>query len=243
MGNKIIGLSSNLPFDEEQEKDIIEFVEGLKDKHKIGQFLATIIRAAYDSPELLDKGTGNVGQTAKQIQDLGMSASRYQFFKSVTKEVTDMKEKVDKIYDMVLKTYELALMGKHLGLEDKSKNEIMANFIVQKQLKDLQDTLGIQLTSSVFASNKAQDVEKLANEVLEYIINSYDSVISELKDTVASQPVIVQQVQATNNDNTTTNSNKTTNNTNSSSEEIVDFGGNFKDTVDEQALNNFFGND
>lgn len=245
MGNKIVKVSSNLPFDEEQEQDIIKYLEKLQDSHKIGQFLATVVRAAYDCPELLSMNEDNAstGPTAKQIQDLGMAPSRYQFFKSVTKEVSDMKDKVDKIYDMVLKTYELALMGKHLALEDKSKNEILANFILQKQLKDLQDALGVQLTSSVFASNKTQDVEKLANEVLEYIINSYDSVISELKDTVASQPVIVQQVQATNNDNTAANSNKATNSTNNSSEEIVDFGGNFKDTVDEQALNNFFGND
>ncbi len=244
MGNKAVRVSSNLPFDEEQEQDIIKYLEKLQDSHSIGQFLATVVRAAYDCPEILTMKEDGIstGPLAKQIQDLGMAPSRYQFFKSATKEVTDMKEKVDKIYDMVLKTYELALMGKHLGLEDKSKNEMLANFILQKQLKDLQDTLGVQLTSSVFASNKTQDMQKFAEEALEYIINSYDSVVNELRNIVASQPVVIQQpVQVnTNIENNKTVDNNTSNiNDNTNSDEIVDFGGNF----DKTALNNFFGNE
>lgn len=243
MGTKVIGLSSNLPFDEEQERDIIKYVEALKNSHKIGQFLATLIRAAFDSPELLEKKDGVLaeGAIAKQIQDLGMSYDRYQFMKSVSKEVSSMKSKVDEIYGMVLKTYELALIGKRLGLEEKAKNEVLANFILQKQIKDLQDVLGIQLTSSVFAANKAKELDEFAQEALEYIINSYDSVVTELKDIVTTQQVISQPAQVSKVE--TTDKVVQTINNEEDTEEILDYGMDFRNRADTKALGNFFGND
>lgn len=249
MGSSSIRVNTMLSFDEEQEKDIIQVVDGLVSSHRIGQFMSVLIRMAVDNPEILEKGNDKFaeGTLAAQIEKTGLSASRYNFFKAASKEVDDMKAKVDKIYDMVLKTYELALMGKYLGLEEKSKNEILANFVIQKQLKELQDTLGIQLTSSVFASNKAADTEKLAEDMLEYIISSYDNIISQLKENLTVQPVVMQQsvqqipVQSNSisnvaNSNAETHVKVENNNTAEEDNEVIDFG-----SEDLSALANFFG--
>lgn len=247
MATHSIRLSSMLSFDEEQEKDIIEIVESMQTSHTIGQFLSTLIRLGVDNPEVFELKDGKCteGSAVKQLEKLGMSQIRYNFMRDVAKEVNGMKDKVDKIYEMVLKTYELALMGKHLGLEEKAENQILANFILQKQLKDLQDTLGIQLTSSVFASNKTQDTKKLAEDMLEYIIESYDSVVNQLKEMVNVQPIVVQQPIEQNNiqQQQSSVSTETKNNlqeqqdaTIDNSDDIVDFG---KANFD--LLNNFFG--
>lgn len=254
MATHSIRLSSMLSFDEEQEKDIIEIVESMQTSHTIGQFLSTLIRLGVDNPEVFELKDGKFteGSAVKQLEKLGMSQVRYNFMRDVAKEVNGMKDKVDKIYEMVLKTYELALMGKYLGLEEKAENQILASFILQKQLKDLQDTLGIQLTSSVFASNKTQDTKKLAEDALEYIIESYDSVVNQLKEMVNIQPIVVQQpieqtniqnnnVQEQTNVSTVTKNNlqEQQNNNNTAvdnNEDIIDFG-----NADFNLLENFFG--
>ena len=52
--------------------------------------------------------------------------------------------------------YILAQMGKHLGLEDKTNNTLMASFILERQIQDLQNTLGVG-TLTPFSSNKLED--------------------------------------------------------------------------------------
>ena len=131
------------------------------------------------------------GAVIKALDEAGIFYSRKNFFDSLTKEVNLMKQKVDKMYEMVLKTYILGQMGKKLGLEEKADNLLMAQFVVEKQLKEIQDLLGITLGSSVLASNKKQEVEKIADNALEYIIESYSGIMNELKNT---QHVIVQNV-------------------------------------------------
>lgn len=148
----------------------------------------------------------------------------------------------------------LGQMGKHLGLEEKADNELMAQFVIEKQLKELQDALGISLTSSVFASNRKQDIEKIADDALEYIIESYSGIVNELKTIVSNaQTVQVQTAQQINTqfqqvdepvnnvvetpvinveqpnvDNSTAD--------NSDEDEIIDFG-----NADFSALGSFFG--
>ena len=240
MSTRIVSLSSNLPFDDEQEQDIVKFIEELKKSHRIGQFLATIIRIVYDNPEILDKSNGQIldGPTVKKVNDLGMSANRYQFMKSITKEVDDMKIKVDKVYELVSKTYELGLMGNHLAIDKKAKNDVLASFILQKQVKDLQDALGIQLTSSVFASNKTKDLDEFAQEALEYIINSYSNIIGEIKQIKDTQQIVVQQPQST-----ATNVVKQESSSDNA-DEIIDYGTidskKFGESADIKALQGFF---
>lgn len=249
MGAYNIRLGSKLSFDEQQEADIIEALESMNASHKSGQFISNLIRIAFDCPEIMDKNSGKYekGAIIKAMENSGLSYNRQAFMYQVTKEVDAMKKKVDEMYNIVLKTYMLGQIGKHLGLNEKADNELMAQFIVEKQLKELQDSLGISLTSSVFASNKKQDIEKIANDALEYIIESYSGIVNELKGIVSGasavmmqQPVVqtVIQSEKLNEDNKAVSDNieKANTNEDSDNDEIIDFG-----NADFNALSSFFG--
>lgn len=249
MGAYNIRLGSKLSFDEQQEADIIEALESMNASHKSGQFISNLIRIAFDCPEIMDKNSGKYekGAIIKAMENSGLSYNRQAFMYQVTKEVDAMKKKVDEMYNIVLKTYMLGQIGKHLGLNEKADNELMAQFIIEKQLKELQDSLGISLTSSVFASNKKQDIEKIANDALEYIIESYSGIVNELKGIVSGasavmtqQPVVqtVIQSEKLNEDNKVVSNNIEKENTNedSDNDEIIDFG-----NADFNALSSFFG--
>ena len=250
MGTHNIRLGSQLSFDEHQEADIIKALETMNASHKSGQFISNLIRIAFDCPEIMDNNSGKYekGAILKAMESSGLSYNRQAFMYQITKEVDAMKKKVDEMYSIVLKTYMLGQMGKHLGLEQKADNELMAQFIIEKQLKELQDTLGISLTSSVFASNRKQDIEKIANDSLEYIIESYSGIVNELKAIVSSaQSITVQQpvVQVQSHLETVIEKPVVVNNNTEKSEstdedldndEIIDFGG-----ADFAALGDFFG--
>lgn len=249
MGAYNIRLGSKLSFDEQQEADIIEALESMNASHKSGQFISNLIRIAFDCPEIMDKNSGKYekGAIIKAMENSGLSYNRQAFMYQVTKEVDAMKKKVDEMYNIVLKTYMLGQIGKHLGLNEKADNELMAQFIVEKQLKELQDSLGISLTSSVFASNKKQDIEKIANDALEYIIESYSGIVNELKGIVSGasavmmqQPVVQNVIQSEklNEDNKVVSDNieKANTNEDSDNDEIIDFG-----NADFNALSSFFG--
>ena len=202
MGDYTIRLSSMLSFDENQEKDIINAVNALNASHQTGKFISNLIRIAVDNPEILDISNGRCekGALIKQMDSVGMTYQRNQFINSVTKEVDAMKKKVDDIYDKVMNLYLLVQMGKHLGLEQKVDNSLSAAFIIEKQVKELQDSLGIALTSSVFASNKKEDAKKRADDAFEYILNTYSDIVVELKNQLTTvQQVAVLPVESHNN--------------------------------------------
>lgn len=202
MGTYNIRLGCQLAFDEQQEADIIKAIEALNSSHKTGQFVSNVLRLAFDCPEIMDKSSGQYekGAVLKAMENSGLSYNRLTFMNQITKEVNTMKQKVDDMYNMVLKTYILAQMGKHLGLEEKADNQLMAQFICEKQLKELQDILGTSLNSSTLASNKKADIEKIANEALEYIIESYSGIVNEIKAITSS--VVVQTSNQAISDNT-----------------------------------------
>ena len=256
MGTYNIRLGSQLSFDEQQEADIIKAIETMNASHKSGQFISNLIRIAFDCPEIMDNNSGKYekGAILKAMENSGLSYNRQAFMYQITKEVDAMKKKVDEMYSIILKTYMLGQMGKHLGLEEKADNELMAQFVIEKQLKELQDALGISLTSSVFASNRKQDIAKIADDALEYIIESYSGIVNELKTIVSNaQTVQVQTAQqivtqfqqvdgpannvvetpVTNTEQPNVNDNIADN---SDEDEIIDFG-----NADFSALGNFFG--
>lgn len=196
MSTQNIRLSSMLSFDEEQEKDIIQLIESLNASHKTGQFISNLIRLAVDAPELLEISDGRYKSKNvdfSYIEKLGMSYNRKKFMDSLKNDVNSLKDKVDKIYDMTMNLVILAQMNKYLGLETKTKNVMTANFILERQLKQIQDALGMH--DSIFASNKIQNVENTADKALEFIIECYDGVVKELKETQTVQAT--QTTQAT----------------------------------------------
>lgn len=199
MGTYTTRLGCQLSFNEEKEADIIAIIQKLNATHKTGQFISNLIRIALECPEIIDKGSEDYasGSLMKNMDSWGISYDRKQFFQSITKDIASMKQRIDDIYEIAFKTYTLALMGKHLGLEEKSDNNLMASFLLERQLKDIQTKLGVNITDSVYASNKALDVHNKSQEVLEFIIDVYSGIVAEIvsKISVKELEIPVKQLE------------------------------------------------
>lgn len=199
MGVKNIRLASMLAFDEQQEADIIRLIESFNSSHKMGEFLSNLIRIAVENPELVVAKNGNyeTGALVKVMEKLGKSPTRSDYMQSVNKQLINMQTKVDQIYDMCLKMYTMAEMGKMLGFEKKTENMIIAEFMIEQQLTQLKNITGADCRDVVLASNRIEYCEKRAAETLEYILSCYEPIIAELKNELTIKPIEIQQVQQT----------------------------------------------
>ena len=204
MSSYSLRLSSMLTFDKEREADIIKTIEELNNNHKTGQFLSNLIRLAFDNPDIIDRCNDKIikGTLLRQLEASKLTQYRAQFVQSTTKEVQELKEKIDKIYDMAFKTYMLGLSGSKLGLEEKSENLLLSEFILEQQMASLQEILGITSLNTLFASNKKEETKAIADSALTYIIESYSNIITQLQamqlQTVMVAPQQVQQTQQLN---------------------------------------------
>lgn len=187
MGNYSTRLGCTLSFNEESEKDIIRLVEQLQGSRKIGEFIGYLIRVASENPELIDKrpdGSFDYGPVTKEMSRLGVTPTRYQYIQTMAKEIDSMKQKIDSIYEMSLKMYTLAQFGKQMGLSKRSDNMLMASFLAEQELTKLCKTFGVGNLQSVFASSKMETAHNKANDTLQYILETYDSIVNELKETL-----------------------------------------------------------
>lgn len=185
MGNYSTRLGCTLSFNEESEKDVIKLVEQLQGSRKIGEFVSYLLRIASENPELLDKredGTSEYGAAVKELARLGVTPIRYQYLQAMNKEVDNLKQKIDEIYNMSLKMYTLAQFGKQLGLEKKSDNMLMASFLAEQELTKICKTFGVGSVQSVFTSNKLEAAHDRADDTLKYILETYDGIVNELKN-------------------------------------------------------------
>lgn len=181
---------SVLTFDEDTEKDLIKVVNNLKERKKLGTLITHLIRIALESPEVY--GTRNeLNSVLAKLDELGVTPCRYNYFNQLNKEVADIRRKVDAIYDMAYQTYMLAQFGKHIGLEQKSDNLLRTSFILERQVTDLCKTIGTDNINHTFASNKIEDVHERADKAMQFIIESYDNMIEELKGSFASSNVVM----------------------------------------------------
>lgn len=172
-----VKLSCTIPLSSQKEADIIRYMNELKAKHKLGDMVANCVRFCWEHKEELEK----LGFKAEKT---GVLDLREEYFKSIGVSLSEMRRKVDKIYEMAFKTYLLAQFNKRIGLEEKSKNSLSAEFILERQIDEIAKTLGVDSINSVWLSNKQENTEEKAKEVLEYILEVYDGIVSELKDNV-----------------------------------------------------------
>lgn len=183
-------LGSTLTFDPQKEKDILEGISRYTSSNELSILIAHLLRLAFESPEIFGDNK-EVRAILKQMDKLGMTPTRYNFFAQISKELETMKQKIDSVYDIAYKSYILAQMGKRLGLEEKADNNLMAAFILERQITDLCVSLGVSNMKHIFASNKIEDVHKKADDVLEFILESYDDIVTELKANMQPSVIMV----------------------------------------------------
>ena len=166
-----VKFNSIVSLDRGQELDLIEYLEHLRDTRRMGDYISSCVKACWDNPELFKQTIALDNTYTTQL--------RKGYFDNIQNRLLEMRNKVDKIYELAFNVYTLALMGKRLGIEERAENSLKAQFILQKQINDIARALSIN--TLMFESDRLQDTKHKAEQILEYIINSYDSLLAELK--------------------------------------------------------------
>ena len=235
-------LGGMLRFDPNREGYIVDKLDELSKSHRLSQFLMVLIRLAFESPE-------SIGKSDKLIADLdrmGMTPCAQEFFDKGRQDIAKMQQKVDAIYEMCLQMYTMSQFGKTIGLEDKAKNMARAEFICERQINQLCDILGIR-EKSTFKSAKFDSVENRSADILEYIINSYDGIVQEIKAEAAPVTIMIPEVKAISSGIVEVGKTIETKDNKSDDDEVIDFGvmeapqTPFGDTADLSALEDFLG--
>ena len=180
MSKTDIRLGSLISFDSEREADIIEFVQDLTSQHKLGRFIGYLLRLACETPETLQYRE-KLNPILKEMNDLGITPRRDAMFKQFSKEILDLKNKINDIYAISEKLYTLALARKALGLEDRAKELLAAQFVVRRQTALLESKLGTSSLLYTYESDSMRDVQKKADEILEVILETYGDLLNDVK--------------------------------------------------------------
>ena len=186
MSKTDIRLGSLISFDSEREADIIEFVQDLTSQHKLGRFIGYLLRLACETPETLQYRE-KLNPILKEMNDLGITPRRDAMFKQFSKEILDLKNKINDIYVISEKLYTLALARKALGLEDRAKELLAAQFVVRRQTALLESKLGTSSLLYTYESDSMRDVQKKADEILEVILETYGDLLNDVKIAVAGK--------------------------------------------------------
>lgn len=180
MSKTDIRLGSLISFDSEREADIIEFVQDLTSQHKLGRFIGYLLRLACETPETLQYRE-KLNPILKEMNDLGITPRRDAMFKQFSKEILDLKNKINDVYVISEKLYTLALARKALGLEDRAKELLAAQFVVRRQTALLESKLGTSSLLYTYESDSMRDVQKKADEILEVILETYGDLLNDVK--------------------------------------------------------------
>lgn len=180
MSKTDIRLGSLISFDSEREADIIEFVQDLTSQHKLGRFIGYLLRLACETPETLQYRE-KLNPILKEMNDLGITPRRDAMFKQFSKEILDLKNKINDIYVISEKLYTLALARKALGLEDRAKELLAAQFVVRRQTALLESKIGTSSLLYTYESDSMRDVQKKADEILEVILETYGDLLNDVK--------------------------------------------------------------
>lgn len=178
MADKKIRRGPSLQFDEVKEKDIIEEVERYSSKHKLGELMTHLFRIYFDSPELYND-KDKLKAMVEYLNSAGITPQRRAFFNEVRSDLDTLHKQIDEIYKLAYSDHVLAKMGNRIGLEDRSKETLRAQFLLQRRLRAIEAKLD-DYSTGVFAS-ELKHTEEEEEKILEHIILSYSGIISELK--------------------------------------------------------------
>lgn len=171
--------------DKVKEKDLTNFLNKLRASRGLSDFATACVRACWENPSILRK--------AGYTQDLSdMTHQRVSFIHSIENEVSEAYKKINAIYDMALQTYVMAQFGKRMNLEEKSKLLLVAQFELQKSVKNIENALGFSGVLNSWDSNnsKLTDIEELGEKIFEYIVHTYAGEVQEIVDFKQSQQVV-----------------------------------------------------
>lgn len=171
----------SISFDEIKEQDIINWLESLSEKRQIGEVLSNMVKSAFDGD----------GTAFKNMNTTSLSVIRQQFFNEITQEVKAQTNKIDEVYSMCEDLYGLARLNKTVGLEAKTDNLMLTQFVLQRQQNQLKQTLGVDNVKVPYASDRLLDEKEKTEKVFGFIAEVYESYIAEIQKQVA----LLQNIQ------------------------------------------------
>lgn len=165
-------LGAVIGFDSKKERDIIEYINRLAEQRRLGDFISHAIRLVLENPREAKRLGFDMGR-------FDVSESRDKFYTEISKQVSEMGEKVDKIYDMTLKLFMMAQFGKVAGLEQQAENFAGTQLVLQHQIREMCNTLGIG-ADRIYQSNKYVDMAKTSEDIMAYIMSHYSNEVNTI---------------------------------------------------------------
>jgi len=185
MGTKQFRVTITL--DDKKEQDLIEALQSLSRKKQLGDLVTDLVRQASDKQAI----------AASRYTDL--TISREKFFSGVARKLKEQDDKINTIYRMCEDLYGLARANKAMGLEDKTQNLMIGQFILQSQQNKIKALLGEDEFNHLYESEKLLNEEEKADRIWEFIVETYGNMLTELQGMIcrpieiAASPLPYQQ--------------------------------------------------
>ena len=164
---------------------MVEQIESLKAKHKLGEFISNSLRIVFENPELLEKYN-------LSLEKYGLTDNRKKLNDAINIELGRLGNKIEKTYQMAYEVYSLAKFNKQLNIHDTARNILASQFILNKQIEDLKSLLGVTCIDQPVNLHK---VDKSIDDILEYILLCHSDIIDELKSNLTGNSDYIDKLK------------------------------------------------
>lgn len=180
-----VKLGATLSFNLGLERDMVEQIESLKAKHKLGEFISNSLRIVFENPELLEKYN-------LSLEKYGLTDNRKKLNDAINIELGRLGNKIEKTYQMAYEVYSLAKFNKQLNIHDTARNILASQFILNKQVEDLKSLLGVTCIDQPVNLHK---VDKSIDDILEYILLCHSDIVDELKSNLTGNSDYIDKLK------------------------------------------------
>lgn len=180
-----VKLGATLSFNLGLERDMVEQIESLKAKHKLGEFISNSLRIVFENPELLEKYN-------LSLEKYGLTDNRKKLNDAINIELGRLGNKIEKTYQMAYEVYSLAKFNKQLNIHDTARNILASQFILNKQIEDLKSLLGVICIDQPVNLHK---VDKSIDDILEYILLCHSDIVDELKSNLTGNSDYIDKLK------------------------------------------------
>lgn len=189
-----VKLGCVLTFDTNKEQDVVDTVEELRAKHKLGKFINALLRVASDNPEVMSKVWNEFN---------GEISSRDEFFKSLSSQVSECKDNIEVLNDEITSIIAAYKYGASSGLLNNAYNVALASIANDRHLKQvnrrLKGSFAVDTDKRLLAN-----VEKVSDLAVEKVVTALQNVEVEALLSSVKQVNMVSMVPQ---DNTKTSGN------------------------------------
>lgn len=180
-----VKLGATLSFNLGLERDMVEQIESLKAKHKLGEFISNSLRIVFENPELLEKYN-------LSLEKYGLTDNKKKLNDAINIELGRLGNKIEKTYQMAYEVYSLAKFNKQLNIHDTARNILASQFILNKQIEDLKSLLGVTCIDQPVNLHK---VDKSIDDILEYILLCHSDIVDELKSNLTGNSDYIDKLK------------------------------------------------